>query len=140
MLLNMKHGLEFAWAVTLANGLIWLGKFAIVALNCFTGWVVMKYVMKDLEVEGANPVAPMIVIALISYLTADLFLSMFDESVQALMTCLLIDIDMHGGTPSFGPQTFHDKLSGLTSGGGDSDDKKGSYKEPKDSAVNNDME
>ena len=115
LLLNLKHGLEFAWAVTLANGLIWLGKFGVVALNTGTGFAIMKYVMHDLEAEGANVTVPILLIAGTTYVTADLFLSMFDEAVQALMTCLLIDSDLHG-SPKFGPTTFHDKLSALTDG------------------------
>lgn len=110
MLLNLKHGLEFAWAVTLANGLIWLGKLAIVSLNMFFGYFIMKK-MGDLDVPNANVTAPLIVILLISYVTADIFLSMFDEAVQALMTCLLIDMDMsEDGNPVKGPKTFHDGI------------------------------
>lgn len=111
MLLNLKHGLEFAWAVTLANGLIWLGKLAIVTINMMFAYFIMKYVMKDLDAPGANVTSPMILIMMISYVTADIFLSIFDESVQALMTCLLIDMDSsEDGTPKKGPQTFHDGL------------------------------
>jgi hypothetical protein len=42
MLLNLKHGMEFAFAQTLAIGFIWLGKLGLTALNCFTCYFIIK--------------------------------------------------------------------------------------------------
>jgi hypothetical protein len=51
------------------------------------------------------------VVAIISFLTASIFLGLFDTAVMSMMTCLAIDMDNHNGTPVKGPKTFHDCLS-----------------------------
>lgn len=50
----------------------------------------------------------MFVVAVITYMVASLFLSLFEEAVKAMLTCLCIDLDAHAGEPMFGPATFHD--------------------------------
>ena len=50
----------------------------------------------------------MILVALMTYLTASLFLSLFDKAVMALLVSLCVDLDAHDGIPEYGPKTFHD--------------------------------
>jgi hypothetical protein len=50
----------------------------------------------------------MLAVAVVTYLTANMFLGLFDEVVLALVTCLCIDLDLHDGEAKFGPPTFHD--------------------------------
>lgn len=107
-LLNMKHGLKFAWANFLAGAFIVLGKIGLVFLNCFSCYMIMKHVTKDLD-EISSIAAPLFVVAVVTYMSASLFLGMFDEAVLALMTCLAIDVDLNG-SPKYGPPTFHDSL------------------------------
>jgi hypothetical protein len=107
-LLNMKHGLKFAWANALASMFIVLGKVGIVVLNMFSCYMIMKHVTKDLG-EISSPVAPLAIVGVVTYVSASIFLGLFDEAVLALMTCLCVDIDLHGH-PKFGPPTFHDAI------------------------------
>lgn len=51
----------------------------------------------------------MIVVGVISFMTASIFLGLFDTSVMALLTSLAIDMDNNSGQPAFGPPTFHEK-------------------------------
>jgi len=111
-LLNVKHCLEFAWANTLAKGFIFFGKVAITVLNIFSCYMIMKNVTKDLG-DITSPIAPLAVVGLISFMSASIFLGLFDESVIAMMTCLAIDIDLNG-EPKYGPPTFHDGLGGFS--------------------------
>ena len=53
---------------------------------------------------------PVAIVAVSSYLTASIFLGLFDTSVNAMMTCLAIDMDHHNGEPVKGPPTFHDHI------------------------------
>lgn len=111
LLLNLKYGLEFAWSQTLAAGFVKLGKVAIVLLNTFIAYMLMKYVTMDLENEYANVITPLAVVAILSYITVDIFLGQFDEAVQALLTCLCVDRDLNGeDNIKWGPPTFHDGL------------------------------
>ena len=113
-LLNIKHGLAFAWAKTLANLFVLFGKVTLVVLNCATCFLLMKYITKDVE-EGVNITWPIGAVAVSTYITVNIFLSMFDEGVLAMLTCLSIDADLHDGEPKFGPPTFHDKINKIGS-------------------------
>jgi len=105
-LLNMKHGLKFAFANLIAKVFIFIGKIGITVANCFTLYGLMYY-RKDLK-EVGSIWGPILVIAVITYLAASLFLSLFEEAIMALLTCLCFDIDANGGEPIYGPATFHD--------------------------------
>ena len=112
MLLNLKHGLEFAWANTLAVGFVWLGKISIVFLNVLIGYFIMKYITDDLD-EMTNMVTPLAFMGIMTFISTEVFLGLFDEVVQALMTCLCVDRDMHGGEIKYGPKTFHDGIDAV---------------------------
>jgi len=105
-LLNLKHGLKFAFANLIAKVFIFIGKVGIVVANCFTLYFLMK-ARGDLE-EVGSPWGPLIVVAVITFLAASLFLSLFEEAVMSLLTCLCVDMDANNGEPVFGPATFHD--------------------------------
>jgi hypothetical protein len=75
----------------------------------------MKY-RNDLE-EVSSLLAPMVLVGALSFMTASMFLGLFDTAVMALMTCLAIDMDMNDGQPKFGPQTFHDSCGKIETEG-----------------------
>lgn len=110
-LLNLKHGLEFAFANLIAKIFIFIGKIGIVVGNCFTLVFIMNNITKDTE-EVNSIWGPVILVGFVTYLAASLFLSLFEEAVQALLTSLCVDLEMNGGEPKFGPATFHDERLG----------------------------
>jgi len=110
-LLNLKHTLHFAWAKFLASGFIFIGKLSLVVLNCFSCYAIMRFITHDTE-EVSSIASPMVIVALMTYISASVFLGLFDEAVLAMMTCLAIDSDLHG-EPKYGPPTFHDALDGM---------------------------
>jgi len=79
----------------------------------------MKYYTHDVE-EVSSIFGPLSCVGVITYITASIFLGLFDHVVMALMTCLAIDMDVNGGEPAFGPPTFHSKVNEI--------DKKGKAK------------
>ena len=105
-LLNLKHGLKFSFAKMIAKMFIFLGKVGIVVANCFSLYFLMD-LRNDLE-EVSSIYGPIAVIACITFLAASLFLSLFEEAIMALLTCLCFDMDANGGEPIYGPATFHD--------------------------------
>lgn len=105
-LLNLKHGLKFAFANMIAKVFIFVGKIGIVVANLFTLYLLMKQ-RGDLD-EISSPAGPFVVVGVVSFLAASLFLSLFEEAVMALLTCLCVDLDANNGEPVFGPATFHD--------------------------------
>jgi hypothetical protein len=68
----------------------------------------MKYITKDLE-EIKSVASSLIFVGIFTFITASIFLSVFDETVTALLTCLCVDTDLNG-SPKFGPPTFYDGL------------------------------
>lgn len=111
----MKHGLELAFAHYLATMFIFIGKLAISLLNVGFTWILIKYAFK--LYDGPNPLSsalgPLLIIFFVTYLATIVFLSLFDEAVLALMTCVSVDSDLNNGTPKYGPPTFHDSLSNV---------------------------
>lgn len=108
-LMNLKHGAKFLFANSIAKVFIFLGKLAITLTNCFSLWMIIKYVSGNAHTVS-SPIGPVVLVGLVSWITADLFLSMFDETVMAMLTCVSFDLDMNDGELKFGPQTFHDKF------------------------------
>lgn len=108
-LLNVKHLLKFSFSKFLANVFIFLGKVALTVVNCLSLVMIMKYITKDVD-EISSLWGPVGIVAICSFLTASIFLGLFDTSVNAMMTCLAIDMDHHNGSPAKGPPTFHDYI------------------------------
>jgi len=106
-LLNVKHMLKFSFANMIAKIFIFLGKVALTVGNCFSLLFIMNNITHDSD-EVSSLAGPIVVVAIVTYMTASIFLGLFETSVMAIMTCLAVDIDLHGDTPKFGPPTFHD--------------------------------
>lgn len=111
-LLNLKHGFKFIFANTLAKMFMFIGKVGITVGNCISCYLIMRYITFDIE-ELSSIWTPIILVGIVTYMTASLFLALYEEAVMALLTCVCCDMDMHGvglqsGEPRFGPETFHD--------------------------------
>jgi len=108
-LLNVKHLLKFSFANFIAKIFTLLGKIGIVVGNIFSLLFIMKYITKDSEIS--SDLAPCVIVGFVTYLTASIFLGIFDTAVMALMTSLAVDLDAHDGKPQWGPPTFHSGIS-----------------------------
>lgn len=108
-LLNVKHMLKFAFANMIAKVFTFLGKVAITFGNMFLCLMIMKYGTGTYN-DVTSVFGPLAAVGLVSFMTASIFLGMFDDAVQALMTCLAIDLDLHDGECKYGPPTFHDRI------------------------------
>jgi cytochrome bd-type quinol oxidase subunit 1 len=108
-LLNIKHLLKFTFANFLAKVFTLLGKIGIVVGNLVSLFFITKFTK---EAEDLNSyIGPMALVGIVSYFTASIFLGLFDTAIMALMTSLAVDMDVHDGTPAFGPPTFHDGIN-----------------------------
>jgi hypothetical protein len=108
-LLNLKHLHKFTWGVTLSNMFIFLGKVMITCANMLTCYLIMKYVSKNAN-DVSSVWSPVALIGVASFITATIFLSLFDEATLATLHCLAIDLDLNG-KPQYGPPSFHHKLN-----------------------------
>jgi hypothetical protein len=105
MLLNAKWAASFSAAKFFAVSLIFIGKLAITIFNVFTCYFLIG-VMKG---ETYNRDAPCTVVAILSWITSDIWLSVFDKAILGIMTSLAVDTDLNGGEPKRGPKTFNHK-------------------------------
>ena len=99
-LLNVKHLLKFSFANYLAVVFTFLGKIAIVVVNCFSCYGIMK---KITQPDVSSYLGPIIIVGLITFMTASVFLGLFDVSVIAILTCYAVDMDLNNGEAKFGP-------------------------------------
>jgi len=109
-MLNLRHGAKFYFGVFFANMFIQMGKIMITCLNCATFYLIMKYGTKSLD-NVTSIWGPIVIIAISTFITAQIFLGLFDEATISTLHCLCIDLDLNDKQPKFGPPTFHEKLS-----------------------------
>ena len=106
MYLRVKYMAEVAFAQFIAKVFIFIGKVALVVANCLLFQVVMEHVTGDLE-EIESETGPLIIVVVITYMLVSLFLGMFDDSVDAMLTSVALDINVNR-EPIYGPETFRD--------------------------------
>lgn len=106
MLLKIQYLAMVGFATFLAKIFIFIGKVAIIVGNVVLFKLVLEQVTKE---DVKSPYGPMIVVAVITYLFVNMFIGMFDESVNAMLTCVAIDTNVNG-EPIYGPETFNNKL------------------------------
>jgi len=108
-LLKIKYLAAVSFSAWIAKVFIFVGKVAIIVGNCFSLHFIMTHITKDMD-EISSLAGPMSVVALSTYIMASIFLGMFDESVNSMLTCVGIDTNAHGGVPKYGPETFNNRL------------------------------
>lgn len=79
---------KFAFANLIAKVFIFLGKLGVTAGNMISCYYIMKLVFKDFEGDAAagdqpisSPLAPILFVGIISFLTASIFLGLLDTAV-----------------------------------------------------------
>jgi hypothetical protein len=108
LLIKVKYLPMVAFATYLAKIFILIGKIAIIVGNVF----LFKVILNEVTMEGddvSNATGPMILVAGVTYLFVSMFIGMFDESVNAMLTCVAVDTNCNG-EPIYGPETFNNKL------------------------------
>jgi hypothetical protein len=108
-LLNLRHLAKFSFAQTLASMFILAGKVSISFASCGSLYFIMTHVTKDME-EISSLIGPMVVVFVMSLLTASVFIGLLDTVVTSMLFCLAIDMDLNEGVPAKGPKTFHDSI------------------------------
>ena len=105
-MLHLKHNAKFTFATSLAGMFIFMGKLMITCINCSVLYLIMKYILKDTDAVSSiwGPIA---LIGISTFITATIFLGLFDEATIATLHSLAIDMDLNEGKPKHGPPTFH---------------------------------
>jgi len=72
--------------------------------------MIMTHITKTAD-QVSSFLGPMVIVGIVTFFTASIFLGLFDTAVMALMTSLAVDLDVHDGEPKFGPPTFHEGVN-----------------------------
>lgn len=100
----MKHATAFGSAKYFAETLIFLGKFGVTTLNCFT----LVGILNAMKIEG-NTTGPIILTIFFTWMSCEIWLSIFDKAILGIMTAYAVDFDVNNGEPIRGPETFNNK-------------------------------
>lgn len=101
----MKHANKLQEASLVTSVFIFVGKMGCVAFNCYSHFIITKYVFNDVE-EVSSLRGPFFIIGCFTYICASMFLGLFDNTIKALLTSLSVDTEAHD-RPMFGPPEFH---------------------------------
>jgi hypothetical protein len=104
LMLRLKHLAEFATTMFIAKIVIFIGKIAIVAANIFFFDTVLK---AWFAVKVTSMIGPSVIVGVITWMMASIFLGMFETASDTMVTCHAIDCDLNNNEPKYGPQTFH---------------------------------
>ena len=88
--LILKNVHRFGWMNTIGFVLNWFGVCAVSAVNGFGAYIVLTK-LDAYKLEITQPIAPTIVIVLISFLIVRSFLSIFSYSMDAILQSFLLD-------------------------------------------------
>lgn len=112
MYIKIEYLVMVATATYLAKVFIFIGKVAIVVGNVFIFNLVLvqNTTLGTGEIDNiSSTTGPMVVVAVITYIFVSMFIGMFDETVNAMLTCVAIDTRANG-EPIYGPMTFNNRL------------------------------
>lgn len=76
----MKHANKFQEASLVTSIFIFVAKFGCVAFNCYSHFIIMKYLFEDVD-DVSSLSGPFFVIGSFTYICASLFLGLFDTTI-----------------------------------------------------------
>ena len=94
-LINLKHCVKFYFAQEIGGFFIFMGVLFITGINTLIFWGLTNIG----STSSANPLYPVIAIAVLSFLLSCITLGLFDDAIRATLMCFAIDMDLNGGSP-----------------------------------------
>jgi len=88
----LKHAAKFSFVSGIGNVFMTLGKMAISSITC----LIVFFVLEKMQAEGiiTSPIAPLIIVFMISYIISSMFISVFSVASNAILQCFLVDTDI----------------------------------------------
>lgn len=83
-----------------------MGVMLITGLNTLIFWGLVHVNNPN----DANYIIPLVAVVIFSFIVCQVFLGLFDDAIRAILMSLAVDMDLNGGSPKYGPPTFHEKL------------------------------
>ena len=134
--LILKNAGRFGWLNSIGWILNWFGVCFVSFLNAFGAYLVLTN-LEMYETNVTQPIAPAIIVVLVSYVIVKSFLSIFSFSLDAILQCFLLDESMgfEGNCRPDGMSKFKSTLETRHSGKSVSEDRRESDSGPKANSV-----
>ena len=105
--LIVRNAARFSIIAGIGAILIFVGKALIVILS---GWIAYLIMMNsEMKDQLYSPVFPVIVVCIIAYILASIFLSVYSFAANAILHCYLVDEEVQGNRQPKSLQEFIDK-------------------------------
>ena len=91
--LALKNAGSFMITNGIGSLISFLGKVTIAVVNTFIGYLILTKV-ESIAVTLDSPIGPMIIIFIISYLMAKVFMSVYSTTSLTILQCLYADVDI----------------------------------------------
>ena len=116
--LTLKHAATFVITQGVGSFISFLGKIVIAGVNTLLGYLIITE-DKNISDNIESPIAPLIVIFVISYLIASIFMGVYTIISITILQCMYTDIDIcdqAGDTRATGRGEQRSKLVGMLNG------------------------
>ena len=91
--LIVRNAGRFAMVTTIGSMLMFIGKGVIIVISGWIGYLIIMNA-EPLKDKVFSPIFPVVVIVMIAYLLASIFLSVFSFSSTAILHCFIIDSEL----------------------------------------------
>lgn len=91
--LILKHSASFMFTRGIGHVFNFLGKLSVCVLNCIFAYMAI-YEIEGLKVEVNSPIAPLLIVFIMTYAIASLYLAMYTTTATCLLHCLFADVDI----------------------------------------------
>mmetsp|Transcript_23367 Transcript_23367/g.31303 ORF Transcript_23367/g.31303 Transcript_23367/m.31303 type:complete len:149 (+) Transcript_23367:1561-2007(+) len=93
-ILILKNGASFVFTGGLGGFFNLIGKLTVCVLNMIIAWVLLDLGDTKLVSDINSPVGPLVMVFIVTYMIAQLFMGMYTTCATCLLHCLFADIDI----------------------------------------------
>ena len=93
-ILILKNSTAFVFTAGLGSFFNLIGKLTVCTVNMLIAWILLDLGDTRLVSDINSPVGPLIVVFIISYVIANIFMGMYTTCATCLLHCLFADIDI----------------------------------------------
>jgi len=90
----LKHSAAFIFTGGLGGFFNLVGKLTVCVLNMLVAWAILDLGDTGVATDVNSPVGPLLVVFILTYVIAQLFMGMYTTCATCLLHCLFVDIDI----------------------------------------------
>ena len=91
-ILMLKNSAKFAFVEGFSDVFMFIAKVCISVFSTVTSLFIMRWTLSDNPIS--SPIVPALIILMIAFIVAGIFVSIFDAAANTILQCYLIDVDI----------------------------------------------